>query len=164
MSPSYYFPFGANNIAQTQSISYTLTATTASLPAISTARVLTSSYTFTSQSNPTAGSNGTNKTAGECGTSNVVGPTGLQGQTGSKGVDYIGCPPDTIECTALNVSLSANWTNPINGGRGVNYYRVSGSQFHRVCIQIPPGCTSGNTVCPPMLPTSSVTSTFPGIT
>jgi hypothetical protein len=160
MSTSYYFPFGANERAQTQSISYALSAITASLPITSTVLAITASYAINSGSRPSAGENGVNQSFATCGVSTISGSKGLQGPTGSKGPDSV-CPPGTTECVNLHISLSANWTNPINGGRGVNYYRASGSQFSKVCIQVPPGCTVG--VCPPALPTSSVTLTYPSI-
>lgn len=160
MSTSYYFPFGANDRAQTQSISFALSAITASLPVSATVLAITASYAITSASRPAAGTNGTNQSEASCGTSTIVGSKGLQGPTGSKGTDYGGCPPGTTECVNLHISLSANWINPINNRPGINYFRPSGSQFSKVCIEIPPGCSVG--VCPPQLPTSSVTGLFMG--
>lgn len=159
MSTSYYFPFGANDRAQTQSISYALSAITASLPISTTVLAITASYAITSASRPAAGTNGANQSEASCGTSTIVGPKGLPGATGSKGIDAT-CPPGTTECTNLHISLSANWINPINGRPGINYFRPSGSQFSKVCIEIPPGCSVA--VCPPQLPTSSVTGLFQG--
>lgn len=167
---SYYFPFGGADSISIQNISYSLAATTASVPYNSITQVLTASFAVKSGSVPPAGVAGLSITQFACeqaAISNpkllVSGATGTAGATGSKGSDNTTCPDGTIQCIDLTVSLSANWTNPINGGRGVNYYRSSGSQFSIVCMQIPPGCTSGNTVCPPYLPTHSITSTYPSI-
>lgn len=166
MPNTYYFPFGATGVSQTQSISYALSATTASLPVSSTVLAITASYAITSASNPTAGTNGVNQNPALCGTSTIVGDKGLQGPTGSVGSDA-DCPTGTIRCMALEISLSANWIHRPNigggGNRGVNYFRDSGSQFSKVCMEIPPGCTGAQAICPPALPTSSVTSTYPVI-
>jgi len=87
-----------------------------------------------------------------CGPSTVSGSASVQGPTGSKGTDNVTCPAGTIECTSLNQYLPQ-----------LNLLRPSGSQFIKVCMQIPPGCTSENAVCPDYLPSGSVSSTYPSI-
>jgi hypothetical protein len=164
--PSYYFPFGASKAAPAATVDLSDTAVTASRPdtPVNNKRAITASYAVNVTNVPVAGATGVSQNATTCGASTVVGITGPAGTSGIRGTDYIPtCPENTIECPNLHVSLSANWTNPINGGPGVNYFRPSGSQFVRVCMEIPPGCSSTTAVCPPALPTSSVTSTFPNI-
>jgi hypothetical protein len=158
---SYYFPFGGASSISIQNISYSFSATTASVPLSTSTYAITASYATTSGSVPPSGQNGTSKTLSECqalGTANptllVSGSTGLQGPTGSKGADNLTCPGGTIECPALHISLSANWNNGA-GQNGVNYYVPSGSQYSIVCMEIPVGCSATSAplaVCPPYLP------------
>jgi hypothetical protein len=149
---SYYFPFGGSAAASVQSIPYALSAITASVPENSTTITLTASFASTVQITPLAGTNGANKTLEDCGTSDRVGPQGVQGPTGSKGPDNTTCPPGTVECVSLNQYLP-----------NLNSLRPSGSQFSKVCMQIPIGCNSGNAVCPPYLPSASVNASYPNI-
>lgn len=157
---SYYFPFGASTAISTQNINYGLLAITASVPSSSTTNALTASFASSVINSPTAGSNGINKTIADCGTSTTSGSKGVQGPTGSKGTDNNSCPSGTIECTGLNVSLSMALPGFSNG---INYIRPSGSQFSKVCMEIPVGCTAITAVCPSFLPTASITVTFPAI-
>lgn len=149
---SYYFPFGGGATVSITNISHSILATTASVPIDSTLSVLTASYAPTVLNSPASGPAGTNQTAELCGPSTVSGSTGVQGPTGSKGTDNVTCPAGTIECTSLNQYLPQ-----------LNLLRPSGSQFIKVCMQIPPGCTSENAVCPDYLPSGSVSSTYPSI-
>lgn len=157
---SYYFPQGGGATLSITNISHSILATTASVPIDSSLSVLTASYAPTALNTPASGPNGTNQTAEACGLSTISGSTGVQGPTGSKGTDNVTCPAGTIECTALNVSLSMALPGFPNG---INFARPSGSKFSKVCMQIPPGCTSETAVCPDYLPTSSITTSYPSI-
>lgn len=149
---TYYFPFRGSDAASKQNINLSLRATTASVPLSSNITALTASFATISEILPLAGTNGTNQTAESCGPSTIRGSDGLQGNTGSLGANNLSCPEGTIECGELSVSLYE-----------INGLRPSGSQFSKVCMQIPPGCSSGSAVCPPFLPTASITATFPSI-
>lgn len=151
---SYYFPFGGGSAAVLQNISHSLSATTASVPSAQTITVLTASYATTSGSVPPAGVNGTNQTAELCGPSTVSGSTGAQGIRGAIGPDNVSCPPGTIACPDLDQYLPA---------MNANTSRPSGSQFIKVCMEIPPGCTSITAQCPSYLPSASVVPKFPNI-
>ncbi len=151
---SYYFPFGGTSAATLQNISHSLLATTASVPAFQTITTLTASFATTSGSTPPAGQAGINQTAELCGPSTIVGPIGAQGIRGVNGTDNVSCPPGTIACTDLDQYL--NNLNIVGN-------RASGSQFSKVCMEIPLGCTSLTAVCPPYLPSASVTQRFPNI-
>lgn len=158
---SYYFPLGESSATAIQSISHSLLATTASVPHAPTITALTALYAVKSGSIPPAGAAGTSITIDNCVISQYIsGSQGNQGERGAKGTDNNTCPAGTVECTALNVSLSMALPGFSNG---INFVRPSGSKFTKVCMEIPTGCTSGNTVCPPFLPTASITSTFPNI-
>lgn len=151
---SYYFPFGASSVATLQNISHSLTAMTASVPFTKTITAITASFASTSGSIPPNGMDGINQTAELCGPSTVLGPTGPQGVRGVKGTNNLICPAGTIACTdldqyILNLNIAGN--------------RASGSQFIKVCMEIPPGCTSANATCPPYLPSASVFPKFPSI-
>jgi len=149
---SYYFPFGGSQAISTQNINYSILATTASVPFSNTTNALTASFASSVINTPEAGSNGTSKTVADCGNSTIPGVKGVQGPTGSKGTDNTSCPTGTIECVNLNQFLP-----------NMNSLRPSGSQFSKVCMEIPPGCTSATAVCPPYLPSASVNSTYPSI-
>lgn len=149
---TYYFPFRGSDAASKQNINLSLRATTASVPLSSNITALTASFATISEILPLAGTNGTNQTAESCGPSTIRGSDGLQGNTGSLGANNLSCPEGTIECGELSVFLSE-----------INGLRPSGSQFSKVCMQIPPGCSSGSALCPPFLPTASITATFPSI-
>lgn len=157
---SYYFPLGAAEAATVQNISHSLVTTTASVPLAITISALSASFVTTTGSIPLAGTNGENKTSEICGSSTISGSTGPQGPTGSNGTNNITCPNGTIECTALNVSLSMALPGFPNG---INFIRPSGSKFSKVCMEIPPGCTIATAVCPSFLPTASITATYPSI-
>ena len=157
---TYYFPFRGSAAASKQNINLSLRATTASVPLSSNITALTASFATISEILPLAGTNGTNQTAESCGPSTIRGSDGLQGNTGSLGANNLSCPEGTIECGELSVSLSMALPGFPNGINGV---RPSGSQFSKVCMQIPPGCSSGTAVCPPSLPTASITAIFPSI-
>lgn len=159
---SYYFPFGGAEASTVQNVSHSLFAVTASVPVSTTVLAITASFALASGSTPPNGANGTNQTAELCGPSTIPGPTGATGPRGATGADLITCPPGTIECPALNVSLSL--ALPPAFPNGINALRPSGSQFSKVCMQIPVGCTSENVFCPEYLPSASVTSVFPSIT
>lgn len=149
---SYYFPFGGSQAISTQNINYSILATTASVPFNNTTNALTASFASSVINTPEAGSNGVNKTLADCGTSTTSGSNGVQGPTGSKGTDNTSCPTGTIECVNLNQFLP-----------NLNSLRPSGSQFSKVCMEIPPGCTSATATCPPYLPSASVNATYPSI-
>lgn len=143
---SYYFPFGASETISIQNISYSLSATTASVPTANTITVITASYAATSKTTPPDGFAGINVTLSDCQTSASLNPTllvsgssGSRGPTGSKGVDVVTCPDGTVRCISLETSLSAQYNDGVT--RGVNYYQSSGSQFSIVCMQIPTGCS-----------------------
>jgi hypothetical protein len=164
---SYYFPFRGSEATEIQSIGYALSAVTASIPLSTAVTAITASYAVSSGSNPPAGASGVSVTQFACEQAAIINPkllvsgsTGLQGPTGSKGADNVTCPGGTIECTALNVSLSMALPGFPSG---INFIRPSGSQFSKVCMEIPPGCTSANAVCPPYLPTASITANYPSI-
>ena len=157
---SYYFPFGGSSTTSIQTVSHSILATTASVPLSSTITALTASFASTVQITPSAGTNGTSKTLADCGTSTIEGPKGVKGPTGSKGTDNTTCPQGTIECPLLFTSLSMVLPGFPNG---INAARPSGSQFSKVCMEIPIGCTSANAECPPFLPTASISSTYPSI-
>ena len=146
---SYYFPLGGSEAITTQSISFALTATSASAARVASISVLTASYAPSVILAPTNGTSGTNKTAGDCTDTATVGPKGVQGPTGTKGADNNTCPNGTIECTGLNVSLSGAFPGYPNG---INYVQPSGSQYSKVCMEIPPGCDLVNVICPEYLP------------
>lgn len=164
---SYYFPFRGSDALSVQTIPYALSAITASVPISSTITALTASYAMFSGSTPLAGAGGLNITQFACDEAVRVNPKllisgspGAQGQTGSVGANNNTCPTSTIECTELNVSLSMALPGFPNG---INHLRPSGSRFSKVCMQIPPGCTNITAVCPPYLPTASITTTYPSI-
>lgn len=155
---SYYFPFGGSGATTVQNISHSLFATTASLPTSNDITVITASYAVVSGSTPPAGFAGINITTEMCTTSASINPSllvsgssGSQGPTGSKGTDVLTCPDGTVRCTALEVSLSAQYDDGIT--RGVNYYVPSGSQFSIVCMQIPTTCSAAQALagCPDYL-------------
>lgn len=153
---SYYFPFGANSAVSIQNVSYSFAAITASRPQTTNILVLTASRAISVQNTPSAGSPGTSVNIDSCSAAAPDGAKGVQGPTGSKGTDVTTCPAGTIQCTALNVSLSAVYGS---GQNGINYYVPSGSQYSIVCLQIPPGCTSAQVGCPGSLPMG----TYPSI-
>lgn len=151
---SYYFPFGGGAASTIQNINHSLLAVTASVPSLRTITTLTASFATTSGSVPSVGQNGTNQTAQSCGPSTVSGSVGVSGSRGPTGPNNVSCPPGTIACTNLDQFLP-----------GLNTFgnRVSGSQFVKVCMEIPPGCTSVTATCPPYLPSASVVPKFPNI-
>ena len=149
---SYYFPIGGGSSISLLNISHSILATTASVPSSANLSVLTASYASTVLNTPPAGTNGANQSPELCGPSTISGSRGVAGPTGSRGADNTTCPPGTIECTSLNASLPQ-----------LNLLRPSGSQFSKVCMEIPPGCTALTAVCPDLLPSASVTSTYPSI-
>lgn len=160
---SYYFPFGGSEATTTQNISYSLSATTASAPTSNTITAITTSFASAVINSPTAGTAGTNVTLSDCQTSASLNPSllvsgsaGLQGPTGSKGTDILTCPPGTVRCMALEVSLSAQFMSG-TGQRGVNYFQPSGSQFSIVCMQVPTTCSSAEAQagCPQYLRVTS---------
>lgn len=151
---SYYFPFGGAEASTTQNVSHSLFAVTASLPVSSTVRADTALFAIASGSTPPNGANGANQTAELCGPSTISGSAGNAGARGATGADLTTCPPGTIECTNLNQYLPA---------LNISKNRPSGSQFVKVCMQIPVGCTSETAACPPYLPSASVSSTYPSI-
>lgn len=148
---TYYFPVGANITVVPLNISLANSAVTASAPSSSNITAITASFAAASGSVPQNGTNGANAIQSVCQadfSKYISGSKGLQGPTGSKGIDNLTCPPGTIECTQLNVSLSANYLDAFTSG--ANAYVPSGSQYSIVCMQIPPNC--GNPTCPPYLP------------
>lgn len=153
---SYYFPLGGTSALSIQNISHSLSAATASVPVATTITAVTALFATTSGSNPPAGANGANATLNDCNPALYIsGATGPQGPTGSSGADNVTCPPGTIQCTSLNVSLSGafpDYPSGLNGGFGGSSPLPSGSQYSIVCMEIPPGCTSANAICPPYLP------------
>jgi hypothetical protein len=151
---SYYFPFGGGQASSVQNVSHSLFTVTASVPVSSTIRALSASFAINTGSTPPNGANGTNQTAELCGPSTVSGSIGVTGPQGPTGTDLTTCPPGTIECTDLNQYLP---------NLNISRNRPSGSQFVKVCMQIPVGCTSLTALCPPYLPSASVTSTYPSI-
>lgn len=164
---SYYFPFRATDAVQTQNIEYAFSAITASVPSSTAVTAVTASFAISSGSNPPAGASGTSITQLACEQAAIINPTllisgstGLQGPTGSKGIDNVICPDGTVECTLLFTSLSMALPGFPNG---INFARPSGSKFSKVCMEIPPGCTSETAVCPPFLPTGAITATYPSI-
>ena len=164
---SYYFPFRGTEAVETQNIGYAFSAVTASVPSSPTVTAITSSFATTVGTTPPAGTAGVNITQFACEQAAVINPKllvsgspGPQGPTGSKGADNVTCPNGTVECTALNVSLSMALPGFPNG---INFVRPSGSKFSKVCMEIPPGCTSETAVCPPFLPTASITVNYPSI-
>lgn len=144
---SYYFPFGGGEVTTILNISNSLAAATASRQLNNSITVLTASFASSVINSPPAGPNGISRTSGDCATSASVNPsllvsgsTGEQGPTGSKGADVLTCPPGTVRCMNLEVSLSAQYNDGVT--RGVNYYQSSGSQFSIVCMQVPTTCSS----------------------
>lgn len=157
---SYYFPLGGSQAVSIQNISYSLAATTASVPTSTTVVAITASFATTSGSTPPAGIDGVSITQFACEEAAQINPKllksgsqGVQGPTGSQGSANTTCPPNTVECTALNVSLSGAFPGYPSG---LNATLPSSSRYSIVCIEIPPGCNSSNTVCPPYLPISSL--------
>lgn len=153
---SYYFPYGAAAGTSIQNISYSLFATTASVPFSTTTIALSASYSPVVKFAPSNGQNGTNATTEFCETyfaenpyEPIPGQTGDQGDTGSKGENNVTCPGNSIRCNTLEVSLSGAFPGYPNG---INFTRPSGSQYSIVCMQIPPGCTSVTATCPGSLP------------
>ena len=151
---SYYFPFGGAQASTPQFISHSLSAVTASVPVSSTVRAVSALFAINSGSTPSNGANGTNQDPALCPPSTISGSAGAAGSQGPAGADLTICPPGTIECTDLNQYLPA---------LNINANRPSGSQFVKVCMEIPVGCTSANATCPPYLPSASVNSTYPSI-
>lgn len=157
---SYYFPLGGSQATTLQNISHSLYAITSSVPVSSATRVLTSSFASTSGSVPQSGSAGLVITQFACDLQVqanskllVSGSKGLQGPTGSVGTDNNSCPPGTIECVGLNVSLSAAFTGyPY----GLNHTLPSGSRYSKVCIEIPSNCTVEQVGCPGYLPIAEI--------
>lgn len=146
---SYYFPLGGAEVTTLLNISNSLAAATASREFSNTITVLTASFASSVINSPPAGPGGVSRTTGDCADSAsanpsllVSGSTGAQGPTGSKGADVLTCPPGTVRCMALEVSLSAQFISPTSGQRGVNYFQPSGSQFSIVCMQVPTTCSS----------------------
>lgn len=146
---SYYFPVGGTEAITTQSITFALTATSASAAQFTTIPVVTASYAVSVELTPPNGTNGTNKSANDCTGTAPIGPKGVQGPTGSSGIDNNTCPAGTIECVGLNVSLSGAFPGyPY----GINHTLPSGSRYSKVCMEIPPGCDLINVGCPGSLP------------
>jgi len=140
---SYYFPLGVLDATSATNITSSILATTASVPINSNVSALTASFAITTLDPPTAGIAGTSVTLAECEADTaqfVPGASGQQGPTGSKGVDVTVCPPGTIRCMDLEVSLSANYLDAFTSG--ANAYVSSGSQYSIVCMQIPTTCSS----------------------
>lgn len=144
---SYYFPFGGGEVTTLLNISNSLAAATASREFSNSITVLTASFATSVINAPPAGPNGISRTSGDCAASASANPslltsgsTGTQGPTGSKGADVLTCPPGTVRCMDLEVSLSAQYNDGVT--RGVNYYQPSGSQFSIVCMQVPTTCSS----------------------
>lgn len=154
---SYYFPFGGVSSTSIQNISYSLFATTASVPFSTTVIAISASHSPIVKFAPPVGQNGTNATTEFCEANPptlISGSTGDQGPTGSKGANNVTCPENSIRCTALEVSLSAGYSDP-GKPYGANYYVPSGSQYSIVCMEIPPGCSAGSSplaTCPDYLP------------
>lgn len=138
----YYFPLRAIDGLTTQSISYALTAISASAAQSRSISVATASYAQFSGSIPLNGTTGISKTILDCTGTAPKGATGPTGSRGPKGDDNTTCPEGTIECVGLNVSLSL-YINPNVG---------SGSQYSKVCMEIPNGCSVANVGCPGTLP------------
>lgn len=164
---SYYFPFRGTEAVETQNIGYALSAVTASVPSSTTVTAVTASFAASSGSNPPAGTAGISVTQFACEQAAITNPkllvsgsTGPQGPTGSKGADNVTCPDGTVECTLLFTSLSMSLPGFPNG---INFARPSGSKFSKVCMEIPTGCTIATAVCPPFLPTASITANYPSI-
>lgn len=157
---SYYFPLGGTEAVTIENINYAITATTAGVPYAGTITAITASYAASSGSTPTAGINGSNQDPNLCSTSNKKGNPGTKGDIGPKGADKTTCPPGTVECTQLHVSLSMVLPGFPSG---INGLRPEGSRFSKVCMQIPPGCTAVTATCPSYLPTASITTTYPSI-
>lgn len=143
---SYYFPFGALDSTRVLLVSYSLSSMTASVPASTNISALTASYAFSLGSTPVNGTPGQNSTSGCNALLAPSGSIGSSGPTGSKGLDKLTCPPGTVECPGLNVSLSAAYFDGFTSG--ANAYVPSGSQFSIVCMEIPVGCTSTTAGCP----------------
>lgn len=148
---SYYFPFGNTAGLSTPNVNFALTAISASYIA-ETFIPLTASFASTSINTPPSGPQGVSVNSASCTAPTTQGPQGFQGFNGSNGTDKTTCPPGTIECPGLNVSLSLY----------VNPNRASGSQFSIVCIKTA-GYIPSTIGCPDYLPTSSgyVTPTIP---
>ena len=139
---AYFFPIGAAEGLVTQSISYAILATSASAAQFQTISVATASYAMTSGSIPQNGTFGISKTEGDCSATAPRGNQGSNGTSGRKGLDSTACPENTIECTSLFTQLNTN----------INPNVPSGSQYSKVCMEIPNGCELINVVCPPTLP------------
>jgi hypothetical protein len=151
---SFYFPLGGTSGVSVQNISHSLLAVTASVPTSTTITVLTTLFATNSGSNPPAGTSGASATVNDCNPALYVsGAAGPQGPTGSNGADNVTCPAGTILCAQASVSLSGAFTyNMTSYPNGINGTLPSGSQYSIVCMEIPPGCTNVNTICPPYLP------------
>ena len=164
---SYYFPFRGTDAIQIQSIGHALSAVTASVPSSTSVTAITASFASSVGTTPPAGTAGLSITQFACEEAATINPkllvsgsTGPQGPTGSLGANNVTCPDGTVECTALNVSLSMALPGFSNG---INFVRPTGSKFSKVCMEIPVGCTSATAVCPPFLPTASITANYPSI-
>lgn len=148
---SYYFPFGNAAGLSTPNVNFTLTAISASYIA-ETFIPLTASFASAAINTPPPGPPGASVNFASCSAPVAQGSQGFQGSTGFNGTSITTCPPGTIECPGLNVSLSLF----------VNPNRASGSQFSIVCIKTE-GYVPSTIGCPEYLPTSSgyVTPTIP---
>jgi len=151
---SYYFPFAS---PVPTNVIHSRTAVSASLPVSSTVLAKTALYAEATQSKAADGQNGISKTFEECNIPSlfISGARGVQGPTGSQGSANTTCPAGSIECTGLNVSLSGAFPGYPNG---INATLPTGSRYSKVCMEIPPGCTSGTAVCPDYLPLGSYPS------
>ena len=156
---AYYFPFGAAQSVEKESVSYAFSAITASSPAASFQKVPTASFATSVVTTPPAGTAGTSITYAECQTLEtasgfvnlIPGSAGTTGGTGAQGIPYGDCPPGTIECPLLFESLSMALPGFPNG---INASRPSGSRFSKICMQVPSQCTTP--VCPSYLYTASI--------
>lgn len=146
---AYYFPFGAASAVSVQNISYSFAAVTASRPETTTILLPTASFADSVQNTPIPGLPGLGKNIDSCSADAPRGEKGVQGPRGQTGSAYENCPPGTIECVGLNVSLSGAFPGyPY----GINHILPSGSRYSKVCLEIRPGCTSAQMGCPSSLP------------
>lgn len=163
---SYYFPFGAGESVSKNSVDLALTAITSSMPRTPfTAKAFTASFASSVVTTPPAGTDGVSITLAQCqaletasGFINLIkGEKGDTGDEGGSGAPYVNsadntpCPTGTIECPLLFESLSMALPGYPSG---INASLPSGSRYVRVCMQVPPQCTTP--VCPPYLYTASL--------
>jgi hypothetical protein len=126
---TYFYPYGIPQPAV--SASFATATISASFATSAATRALTASHAQIAQNTGPSGSAGGSPSCG----AGPQGPSGSVGLSGPQGSALLGCPPNTRQCTGINV-----------GG------------YAFVCIQVLPDCTLERTRCPGEVPTTTTTA------